>query len=196
MSKNLTIKEQDLHAIVKDLMDKALAISRPNKEKICKFVVNLVENGGHKTKAALDAGYGEEKDRNGQKQTLEQRKGIASTEAIRLLKSAEISAVYESLLSHRFLSQVFVKNLTKEHIISILYQAGLIGLCSERNFKSGISALVEASKLAGFSDDDSRKDIDRLIAAQEEIARASTILPSLVAQARKTLSENKRKRLN
>lgn len=190
---NITIKEQDLHAIIHDLMDKALAINRPNKEKICHFVVNLVENGGNKTRAALDAGYGEEKDKDGKVRGKEVRNHMASTESARLMADAGILSVYESLLSHRFLSKIFVQTLKKEHMVSILYQAGLKGLNSERNFKSGISALVEAGKLAGFYEID-EKDKGKIIDAyKEELGFSADIFDKLGKAVSKL---NAGKRLN
>lgn len=191
-SKGITIKEQDLHAIVQDLMDKALAINRLNKEKICQFVVNLVENGGHKTKAALDAGYGAKKDKDGKVRNDKERNHIACSEATQLLSNADISSVYETLLAHRFMSKIFVKNLTKEHLTSILYQAGLKGLNSERNFKSGISAIVEAAKLAGFYNEDSKKDSDDLDDKKEELIKAAAIFATLADKTGNTLVDKKR----
>ena len=72
----IKIKEHDLHEIIKDLITDALGINRPNIFKICAFLQNLVENGGHKTKAARDAGYGPEKSKDGQKRTEENRNYI------------------------------------------------------------------------------------------------------------------------
>lgn len=183
MSKNLIIKEQDLHAIVKDLMDKALAVDRPNKEKICKFVVNLVENGGNKSQAAYDAGYGPKKDGKGKIRTEKERRYLAKGDGHRLLTNADISAVYETLLSHRFLSTIFVQNITKAHLVSVLYQAGINGLNSERNFKSGIAAIKEVASMLGYLSEDSRRDADRVVDAKDEVVAAMGILPDLLEKA-------------
>ncbi len=200
MSKNLTIKEQNLHAIVKDLMDKALAISRPNKEKICRFVVNLVENGGKKADAAMAAGYGSKKDENGNERSFDDRRNIASSEAYRLLKNDAIFAVYEALLSHRFLSNIFVNHLKKEHLASVFYQAGMIALedClnSGKKITPAIAALREAGILAGFYDESSRKDPNALDDKKEEVAQAAAIFAVLLDKTGKTIFDNERKRLN
>lgn len=192
MGTGIIIREQDLHAITKELMDKALAINRLNKEKICQFVANLVENGGHKTKAALDAGYGAKKDKDGKVRNDKERNHIACSEATQLLSNTDISGVYEKLLTHRFMSKIFVKNLTKEHLMSILYQAAIIGLESKQTFKSGISAIVEVGKLAGFYAEDSKKDDDALNDKKEELIEAAAIFATLATKAGNTLVDKKR----
>lgn len=176
MQKTLTIKEQNLHEIVKDLMEKALEIDRPNREKICQFVINMADNGGRKQKAAYDAGFGgSKKDENGNKRPEEDRQRAAAVEANRLLKDAKILAVYERLISHRLLSVVFARSLQREHIISVMYQVALSSW--EKNPKQAITALKEAATLSGFYKDKSQGDDPELPGKKAELAEATSIIP-------------------
>lgn len=181
--KTIKIKEHDLHEIVKSLMDKAIAIDRPNKEKICNFIINLVENGGKRRVAAYDAGYGTERDENGNVRTDEERKNIAGVEATRLLRDDKILAVYEELRAHKFLARVFVRTLKKEHLISVLYQAGIKALCSEKYMKSGVAALKEVGILAGFYSDESMREAADFLGIKDEVKEGSGTISELLAEA-------------
>ncbi|WP_299079087.1 hypothetical protein [uncultured Paraglaciecola sp.] len=174
MSRPLRIKEYDLHEIIKDLVDAALEIDRPNKEKICKFIVNLVDNGGNKTMAAIDAGFGAKKGKDGKARTLDERKAVASTEGDRLLRNAAISSLYEKLLSHRFISTIFTKTFTKEHSANILYQIGMNTY--ETNPRQAIAAFKEASTLAGhYKDMDDSSDEEKQKRTAELIKAGNVI---------------------
>ena len=147
MTTEIKIKEHDLHDIIKDLIDSALDVDRKNKAKICSFVVNLVENGGHKTKAARAAGFGAQRGKDGSLQTEEMRNNVASSEADRLLKNDKISSLYDTLLSHRYTAEIFTKSFSPEHVIHILYQIAM--KTKDKNPGQAIKALKEASTLAG-----------------------------------------------
>ena len=129
----MAVKEQDLNKIIYEMVDDVISIDRPNRDKVCAFIVNLVENGGRKEQAAIDAGYS---------------KTSAGTQAHRLLSNDKINAVYEKLLSHRFVSEIFRKSLTKDHLINLCYQIAM------RSFDTAPSQAVKAieqiCKIAGY----------------------------------------------
>lgn len=170
----IKIKEHDLHAIVKDLMGAALSISRPNQGMICEFIINLVENGGNKAKAAFDAGYGPKKTKDGRICTMEERMHFASTESARLLGNAGISTLYEKLLSHRYLSHIFTKSFNKEDSISIFYQLSMMNI--EKNPRQAIMALKEAATLAGHYEISDQAPLGIQRGQQELLSRTEKVI--------------------
>jgi len=172
----IKIKEHDLYVIIKDLMEEALSIDRPNKVKICNFVVDLVENGGHITNAAMAAGYGPKKTKDGRIYTEAERRKVAGSEGSRLLENTGISGLYEKLMWHRCVSNTFTKSFSREHVIYILYQIAINTL--EKNPRQAIMALREASTLAGHYQiaektpgDISEEDQHELIQSREIIEK-------------------------
>ena len=176
----IRVKEHDLHVIIKDLIDKALEIDRPNKEKICRFIVNLVNNGGNKSIAAMDAGLGgSEKDANGNKRTFEQMRSAAATEANRLLKNAQILSVYEKLLAHRMTSIIFTQSMSKEHIINVLYQIGINS--HDKNPRQAVAALKEAATLAGYYRENAQGDEENVLQKIDELHKAMSVKDEFMA---------------
>ena len=161
----MKIKEQDLHEVVKDLIDEALEIDRPNKEKICNFVLNLITNGDRKTRAAIDAGYGDE--------TKEGNK-VASVEAARLLGDARIKSVYDKLRRAKLSANLFNKAFDKQHVIYLLYQIGMN--CADTNAKQSITAFKEAATLAGFYTSDAMEQANFAMEKAEEVSKSVEIL--------------------
>ena len=161
----MKIKEQDLHEATKDLINEALEIDRPNKEKVCNFIVNLVNNGGHKTRAALDAGYGDD---------TKEGRASAAAEAVRLLKNVKINSVYENLSRSKLSSTLFNKAFDKQHVIYLLYQIGMN--CADTNAKQSITAFKEAATLAGFYTDEAMQEATNAMAKAEEVAQSVEIL--------------------
>lgn len=189
---SIRIKDQGLGDIIGDVMDMALAIDRPNCEKICQFVFNLAQNGGNKTQAAFDAGYGGEKDKDGNKRSEKDRKHIASVEAARLLGNARILAIYEALKAHRFLSRFFVKNLRKEDVIHIMYQNAMDSLTPPPEKNSKHAALKEIAALMGFYSEESKDNLARKLDEEDEMRKAPDTL-ALIDKAANAVRPDKRK---
>ena len=154
-----SIKEQDLHKFTKDLIDAAVKIDRPNREKICNFVLNLATNGGKRMEAALEAGYGSNKDEAGKK--------VASSKAATLLENDEIFSLYDKIFALRFTSTIFAKLLEKEHRIALLYQ--VFFHCYEEKTHVSVSAFQEISRLKGDYEDKGDSDIGKLLARLDEL---------------------------
>ncbi len=149
---NISIKEMDLNVLTEELVNEALEIDRPDRERICNFVLNLATNGGRRTQAALDAGYGSN-DEAGKK--------VASSKAARLLENAGISSLYKKICAYKFRQNIFVKLIEKQHLTHMLYQLAIS--CQKNNPRASIGAIQEIGKLSGFYEE--KGGLDPAIAA-------------------------------
>ncbi len=127
-------------------MQEAANLDRPNKEKICDFIINLSNNGGKQQQAALDAGYGNA--------STDEGRNVAGATAARLLRDVRISELYEKLKNLKFSSEIFTKSFTKDHIVAIYYQLGM--KLVDKNPAKAIVAWKEAATLSGFYEDEAR----------------------------------------
>lgn len=167
---SVAIKEKDLHALVDELVDDAIKIDRPNKEKICNYVINLVNNGGHKTKAARAAGYGGQYDENGKRRTDEERNRIAGAEGYRLLKNEQILSLYEKLAKQKFSAKIFCDSLDKQHLISRAYKE--FERLKEEKPRTAHAFFQEVCKMKGFYVEQVNVDNAKLAEQQAEILEA------------------------
>lgn len=158
----MNIKQQDLHEITRELVDATLDIDRPNREKICDFILNLSNNGGHKQRAAIEAGYGDQ---------TPSGMSTAAAEATRLLKDVKIAAVYEKLQRIKFSEKILAKSLSKDHYISLYYQIAIS--CADKNLGQAIKALKEAATLSGYYADDA---LSTAVQAMEKAENAEQLL--------------------
>lgn len=136
--------DQDLNKIIYEMVEEVISIDRPNKEKICNFIVNLVLNGGRQEQAALDAGYS---------------KKAAGAEASRLLTDVKIRAIYERFLAHRFVTGIFRKTLTKEHLVNLCYQIAQRNFYSEKTQSVAVKAIEQICKIMGYYEPIETKNI-------------------------------------
>lgn len=188
-NETIVVKAQDLHILTEKLIKNSAIADRPNRSKVCKFIINLVENGGHKTEAALAAGYGSKTDKEGNQRAEEARRNIAASTAARLLSDVKISDIYEQLLEDTLVSKYFVKILDKEHVIYNLYRTAMEALKGEeKNFSRGITALKEVAQLCGFYEQNDRQDIADLQDKLEELTEGIGLMQS-IKEGRDTLNE-------
>lgn len=180
----INIKPKDLLSYTSGLMDAVSKLERKNKEKIFKFLVNLIENGGrNQTQAAVDAGFGSDD---------EAGRNVASVEATRLLADPKIWSIYDEILRLRFLSQNFVKLLQKEHIIMMYYRIAVD--CEQKQPKQSLSALREIGLLCGYygedeNDNEKLKDVlDALISNHSSITSYQSFSDSLEKVDKKTVN--------
>ena len=162
----MKIKDQDLHEITKELIDEALELDCAHKDKICNFVFNLLNNGGNKTRAALDAGYGDASTDEGRK--------VACVQAQHILAKVSVKALYDKLSRYKLSSDLFGKVFNKQHLIYILYQMGMN--FADKNAKQSIAAFKEAATLSGFYQDDALAEATNAMAKAEEVANSVEIL--------------------
>lgn len=177
------IKENDLYAITKDLMNAALVIDRPNKGKICNFVVALVENGGHITNAAMLAGYGPPKTKDGKVYTEAERRKLAGNEGSRLLENAGISGLYEKLMWHRCVADNFTKSFSRNYSAALMFQAYQMNI--NKNPSQAIKALKEASILVGHYLIAEKKPLDLDEDQQNELIESPLLLKMIMKENRK-----------
>lgn len=152
--------DQDLNKIIYEMVEEVISIDRPNKEKICNFVVNLVLNGGNQTQAALDAGYSKES---------------ARQEASRLLTNDNIRSIYERMLSHRFISQIFRKTLSKEHLVNLCYQIAQRNFYSEKTQSVAVKAIEQICKIMGYYEPIETKNIQDYGDLLEQLSKVPMI---------------------
>lgn len=164
--------DQDLNKIIYEMVEDVISIDRPNKEKICNFVVNLVLNGGRKEQAALDAGYS---------------KATAASEAYRLLNDAKINAIYERFLAHRFVTGIFRKTLSKEHLVNLCYQIAQRNFYSEKTQSVAVKAIEQICKIMGYYEPIETKNIQDYGDLLEQLSKIPMIAKAFEEGQKETI---------
>lgn len=166
----------DLLPVIHDLVEASRQLDNYDKEKACKFIANLVANGGNKTQAARAAGYGEAKDKNGKKRSEEARNNVAGVRANELLRNHKILELYEKLREQKFISTVLKGLLTKEHIVYLNFKMYEMYKNDDKKSNLAMSALQEIAKLEGYYAPEKIIDDEAFKAKLEEIVVAKEII--------------------
>ena len=169
-------KVPDLLPVIYELVDAAHEIDSRDKDKVCKFVANLVANGGNKTRAARAAGYGEAKDKDGKKRSEESRDSIAAAKAQFLIKNDTIKNLYDKFYQQKFFSTILRKFLTKEHVLYLNYAMFEMYYEDEKRANLAMAALQEIAKLEGFYAPEKEFDEDKAKAMIEELIAAKSVV--------------------
>jgi len=142
---------ETLLPVVSDLMNITRELTARDKDKACEFVAHLVANGGNKTKAALDAGFGETADKKGVKpKTEEQKIASARNMACDLLKNPSVKLVYDQLFEQKFAGNILRKLITKDHMIYLYYAVFHHYWLDDKKCGHALTALNEICKLEGY----------------------------------------------
>lgn len=189
----ITVKAENLQVLVEDMFKGTKVFERTRGKQICRMVFELVKNGGNKTEAGMVAGLARSHDDDGNRRDEAKRRQVAVVEVRKALAIPEVASIYERLLEHRTISELFVQALDKEHIIHVLYKTAMKALEVD-NFKQGVTALKEVGLLCGFYDQEVKKDVLELQERLEELADGVELMQSFKDSHDKLIADSKKKK--